>query len=229
MQVKEQKFYADTAGTVTTQQRVRLHPSLTAMKALPDGRFDDMRTLAPPTGRGYEYLTGTGWDFPAELERIPEYLAEKLAAPSVEAGDVRPGDRPVQPVAHHPRVDRARHRAGPRARLRGGLRGHLVRHLRQARRAAVRLADHERDRRPHRRARPGHDRLGRRGRAGPVVRHRARRRARRLPARPAHGAAEGPGPLQRLRVRRLARRTCRSSAWRTCRCSPRRTARRSTS
>ena len=86
MQVKEQKFYADTAGTVTTQQRIRLHPSLTAMKTLPDGRFDDMRTLAPPTGRGYEYLTGTGWDFPAELERIPEYLAEKLAAPSVEAG-----------------------------------------------------------------------------------------------------------------------------------------------
>ncbi len=87
MQVKEQKFYADTAGTTTTQQRVRLHPSLTAMKVTDDGRFDDMRTLAPPAGRGYEYLTGTGWDFPAELERVPEYLAEKLAAPSVEAGE----------------------------------------------------------------------------------------------------------------------------------------------
>lgn len=87
MQVKEQKFYADTAGTVTTQQRVRLHPSLTAIKIADDGRFDDMRTLAPPAGRGYEYLTGTGWDFPAELERLPEHLAEKLAAPSVEAGE----------------------------------------------------------------------------------------------------------------------------------------------
>ncbi|MEV5410648.1 TldD/PmbA family protein [Thermopolyspora sp. NPDC052614] len=87
MQVKEQKFYADTAGTTTTQQRVRLHPALTAMKVTDDGRFDDMRTLAPPAGRGYEYLTGTGWDFPAELERVPEYLAEKLAAPSVEAGE----------------------------------------------------------------------------------------------------------------------------------------------
>ncbi|HEY9521793.1 MAG TPA: TldD/PmbA family protein [Thermopolyspora sp.] len=86
MQIKEQKFYADTAGTTTTQQRVRLHPVLVAMKAV-DGRFDDMRTLAPPVGRGYEYLTGTGWDFPAELARIPEYLAEKLAAPSVEAGE----------------------------------------------------------------------------------------------------------------------------------------------
>ncbi|MEZ0071104.1 TldD/PmbA family protein [Planotetraspora sp. GP83] len=85
MQVKEQKFYADTAGTITTQQRVRVHPSLTAMKADGD-RFDDMRTLAPPVGRGYEYLTGTGWDFPAELAEIPGLLAEKLKAPSVDAG-----------------------------------------------------------------------------------------------------------------------------------------------
>ncbi|MFC0863773.1 TldD/PmbA family protein [Sphaerimonospora cavernae] len=85
MQVKEQKFYADTAGTVTTQQRVRIHPVLTAMKA--DGRrFDDMRTLAPPVGRGYEYLTGVGWDFPAEIAELPELLAEKLKAPSAEAG-----------------------------------------------------------------------------------------------------------------------------------------------
>ncbi|MEW9529670.1 TldD/PmbA family protein [Microbispora sp. NPDC049125] len=85
MQVKEQKFYADTAGTVTTQQRVRVHPSLTVMKAEGE-RFDDMRTLAPPVGRGYEYLTGTGWDFPAELAELPELLAEKLKAPSADAG-----------------------------------------------------------------------------------------------------------------------------------------------
>ncbi|QYC42867.1 protease TldD [Nonomuraea coxensis DSM 45129] len=86
LQVKEQKFYADTAGTVTTQQRVRLHPRLNAMKAGESG-FDDMSTIAPPVGRGYEYLTGTGWDWQGELARLPELLAEKLAAPSVEAGD----------------------------------------------------------------------------------------------------------------------------------------------
>ncbi|WP_440066109.1 TldD/PmbA family protein [Streptosporangium sp. OZ121] len=85
MQVKEQKFYADTAGTTTTQQRVRVHPRLNATRVL-EGRFDSMRTLAPPVGRGYEYLTGTGWDFPKELARIPELLEEKLRAPSVEAG-----------------------------------------------------------------------------------------------------------------------------------------------
>ncbi|MEV4178571.1 TldD/PmbA family protein [Nonomuraea sp. NPDC049709] len=86
LQVKEQKFYADTAGTVTTQQRVRVHPKLNVMKAAESG-FDDMSTIAPPVGRGYEYLTGTGWDWPDELARLPELLAEKLAAPSVEAGD----------------------------------------------------------------------------------------------------------------------------------------------
>ncbi|MDH2430177.1 TldD/PmbA family protein [Sphaerisporangium sp. TRM90804] len=85
MQVKEQKFYADTAGTETTQQRVRVHPSLTVMRAA-GGLFDDMRTLAPPVGRGYEYLSGTGWDFPAELAALPVLLEEKLKAPSVEAG-----------------------------------------------------------------------------------------------------------------------------------------------
>ncbi|GAA3447301.1 TldD/PmbA family protein [Planomonospora venezuelensis] len=85
MQVKEQKFYADTAGTSTTQQRVRLHPVLEVMR-VEGGLFDSMRTIAPPVGRGYEYLTGTGWDFPAELASLPELLAEKLKAPSVEAG-----------------------------------------------------------------------------------------------------------------------------------------------
>ncbi|MET9534059.1 TldD/PmbA family protein [Streptomyces sp. NPDC006649] len=87
MTVLENKFYADTAGTVTTQQRVRLHPQLTAVAVDADtGEFDSMRTIAPPAGRGWEYLTGTGWDWDAELERIPELLAEKMRAPGVEAG-----------------------------------------------------------------------------------------------------------------------------------------------
>ncbi|MFG3246089.1 TldD/PmbA family protein [Streptomyces sp. NPDC048187] len=85
--VHENKFYADTAGTVTTQQRVRLHPVLTAVSVDDSsGEFDSMRTLAPPAGRGWEYLTGTGWDWESELAEIPELLAEKMRAPSVEAG-----------------------------------------------------------------------------------------------------------------------------------------------
>ena len=84
-QVRECKFYSDGA-TTATQQRIRLHPAVTAIAVTDDGRFDTMRTLAPPAGRGYEFLTGTGWDFAAELAELPDLLAAKLAAPSVEAG-----------------------------------------------------------------------------------------------------------------------------------------------
>ena len=66
---------------------MRLHPQLTAVAVdETTGEFDSMRTIAPPVGRGWEYLTGTGWDWDAELEQIPELLAEKMRAPSVEAG-----------------------------------------------------------------------------------------------------------------------------------------------
>ncbi len=87
-QVKECKFYTD-GSTTTTQQRVRLHPELTATAVTETG-FDDMRTLAPPAGRGWEYLTGSAgntghWDFPAELAELPDLLAAKLRAPSVKA------------------------------------------------------------------------------------------------------------------------------------------------
>ena len=84
-QVRECKFYADGA-TAATQQRVRLSPVLTAVAVADDGRFDTMRTLAPPAARGYEYLTGTGWDFEAELAELPDLLAAKLIAPTVQAG-----------------------------------------------------------------------------------------------------------------------------------------------
>jgi len=88
-QVKECKFYTD-GGTTATQQRVRLYPELTAV-AVTESGFDDMRTLAPPAGRGWEYLTSPssgrgGWDFATELAELPELLAAKLKAPSVESG-----------------------------------------------------------------------------------------------------------------------------------------------
>jgi TldD protein len=86
-QVRENKFYADTAGTSTVQQRVRIGPSIVATAVdRAAGGFETMASLAPPAGRGWEYLTGTGWDFDDELARIPELLAEKVKAPSVQAG-----------------------------------------------------------------------------------------------------------------------------------------------
>jgi TldD protein len=86
-QVLENKFYLDSAGTTTTQQRVRVHPVVEIYGAAGDaGPFDSMRTIAPPVGRGWEYLTGVTYDWAAELAALPGLLAEKLAAPSVEAG-----------------------------------------------------------------------------------------------------------------------------------------------
>src|SRR4051795_6282015 len=87
MHVLENKFYADTAGTMTTQQRVRVHPEFTAVNVdRGAGAFSSMRTLAPPAGRGWEYLIGTGWDFDAEIAELPGLLMEHAKAPSVEAG-----------------------------------------------------------------------------------------------------------------------------------------------
>ena len=87
MQVLENKFYADLHGTRTTQQRVRIHPAFTAVQIdSAGGGFSTMRTLAPPAGRGWEYLTGTSWDWAAELAELPQLLAEHVKAPSVTAG-----------------------------------------------------------------------------------------------------------------------------------------------
>jgi TldD protein len=86
-QLKEQKFYADLAGTRTLQQRVMLHPEVTAVALAADGSgAETMRTLGPTSARGWEYLEGDGWDWAGELARLPEKLRERLAAPSVEPG-----------------------------------------------------------------------------------------------------------------------------------------------
>ena len=84
-QVKECKFYSDGATTALQQRVLGRHRQLTAVSVEPGGRFETMRTSALPAGRGYEYLTGTGCDIPAELAEMPELLAAKLAAPSVKA------------------------------------------------------------------------------------------------------------------------------------------------
>jgi TldD protein len=86
-QVMENKFYTDLAGTSTTQQRVRIAPQVTAVAVdRAHGTFETMRTCGPPAGRGWEYLTGTGWDWESELAQLPEWLAERTKAPSIEPG-----------------------------------------------------------------------------------------------------------------------------------------------
>ncbi|MDP2774164.1 MAG: TldD/PmbA family protein [Nocardioides sp.] len=85
LQVQENKYYADLHGTRTTQQRVRLQPGFEAMGTSAD-TFDSMTSIAPPVGRGWEYLNDGSYDWDEEIEQVPELLAEKLKAPSVEAG-----------------------------------------------------------------------------------------------------------------------------------------------
>ena len=95
--VKEQMFYADTLGSSITQQRVRTMPALDAVAVdAAAGSFESMRTLAPPTGRGWEAVIGDEvWDWAAELAALPELLAEKTKSPSVVAG---PTDVVIDPT-----------------------------------------------------------------------------------------------------------------------------------
>ncbi len=84
--VQEQKFLASSSGTRVLQQRVRTELDVTGVLVTDDG-FDDMRTVAPPVGRGWEYIVGgVLWDWASELERLPELLREKVSSPSVEPG-----------------------------------------------------------------------------------------------------------------------------------------------
>ena len=84
--VAEEKHYADLSGTTATQRRVRVQPEVSALALAEGGGFEEMRTLAPPAARGWEYLEGEGWDWEGELAALPDHLSAKLAAPSVEAG-----------------------------------------------------------------------------------------------------------------------------------------------
>ncbi|MEY3606674.1 MAG: hypothetical protein RL289_854, partial [Actinomycetota bacterium] len=59
---RDQTFYSDLLGNEISQQRDRISAALTAIH-VSDSGFEDMRTCAPPAGRGWEYLTGTGWDW----------------------------------------------------------------------------------------------------------------------------------------------------------------------
>jgi TldD protein len=51
------------------------------------GNFESMRTLAPPTARGWEAVADDRvWDWSGELAELPVLLAEKTKSPSVVAG-----------------------------------------------------------------------------------------------------------------------------------------------
>ncbi len=80
---KEALFYVDSAGTRTLQQRVRCHPEATTIAVTAAG-FEDMRTIAPPTARGWEYALDSRWQ--DEVGGLGQHLAERVHAPSAPAG-----------------------------------------------------------------------------------------------------------------------------------------------
>ncbi len=85
MYVKEQKHYADSNGSSTTQQRVRIQTQIEAISIGEHG-FESMRTLAQPAGYGWEWMGNSIWNWDQEIEQLPSLLAEKVKAPSVEPG-----------------------------------------------------------------------------------------------------------------------------------------------
>jgi TldD protein len=54
------------------------------------GGFETMRTIAPPVGRGWEWMVAGppsgNWDWDGEIELIPSLLAERAKASSIEPG-----------------------------------------------------------------------------------------------------------------------------------------------
>ncbi len=86
--VREETLYADSQGTHTSQLRVRLQAAFTAVQLDDAGGFTQLSTLAPPVGRGWEFLTDeqSTWPWANELAELPELLSAKAAAPSVQPG-----------------------------------------------------------------------------------------------------------------------------------------------
>jgi TldD protein len=85
--VSEVKYLASNTGTVATQRRVRLQAVVEAVATTADGSdVETMSTVAPPVGRGWEYLLGDGWDWESEVAALAGLAIEKLSAPSIEAG-----------------------------------------------------------------------------------------------------------------------------------------------
>jgi len=85
MYVKEQKYFANSAGTSTTQQRVRMQTQIEAISVGSHG-FESIRTLAQPAGYGWEWMGNDIWHWDDEISELPELLTAKVAAPSVEPG-----------------------------------------------------------------------------------------------------------------------------------------------
>ena len=86
--VRENVFYADLAGTSTTQTRVASSPNSRRRRSTAHRLVRDAcAPWRPPAAAGWEYVTSADTDLVGEIAEIPELLAAKIKAPSVRAGD----------------------------------------------------------------------------------------------------------------------------------------------
>lgn len=83
--VREEKFFANTAGSRINQTRTRIAPGfyITAVDKQ-TGKFDGVNSLASPRGAGWDYVEGL--NLAASAEEAAEQAREKLAAASVTPG-----------------------------------------------------------------------------------------------------------------------------------------------
>ena len=220
--VSEEKHFADLAGTIATQRRVRRPPPLEALALDDDGGFETMRTVAPPVGRGWEYLEGDGWDWEAELAAAAG-AAGREAGRALGRGRAATTWSSTPPTCGSPSTSRSAtppSSTGPSATRRPTPGPRSPRPTSWAPRYGSALMHVTGDRTDaHGLATVAIDDEGVEAQSFDLVRDgilvgyqldRADRRRRRA------------GPLERLRLRRLARSTSRSSGWPTCRSSRRR-------
>lgn len=80
---KERLFYANSDGSRQWQQRVRSQPQFRAIHA-DEANYVDVVTTVPAAGIGWEIHERPDWE--RELAILPDFLAEKAAAPSLSAG-----------------------------------------------------------------------------------------------------------------------------------------------
>ena len=184
------------------------------------GRFDTMRTLAPPAGRGWEYAH-------RHRLRLGRRARRAARAPGREAAGARRSRAATttwsstRPTCSSPSTSRSATRPSwtgrwatrpttPAPRSRPSTSSSTLQYGSEVMNVTGdRTAEHGL-------ATIGWDDEGVAGQQwdivkdGVLVGYQLDRR---------DGPAEEPRPVQRLRVRRLVRRTCRCSGWPTCRCS----------
>lgn len=83
--VREEKYFASSAGSFIHQTRVRSFPEFTATAVdKTSGRFETRSSMVAPRGSGYEYVEKC--DLAAEAALAGEEVCKKLKAKSVEPG-----------------------------------------------------------------------------------------------------------------------------------------------